>query len=79
MDKLINQVMIELSANIEEADSYIESLGYKTISEKNAYLQDMFDVQLIGRNDEDDTQKSESEEMDYYALLNVIINRKWGA
>ena len=79
MDKLINQVMIELSANIEEADSYIDSLGYKTISAKNAYLQDMFDVQLIGRNDEDDTQDSESEEMDYYALLNVIINRKWGA
>lgn len=79
MDKLINQVMIELSASIEEADLYISSLGLKTIAEKKEYLQGMFDIQLIGRNDEENVKKAESEEMDYYALLNVIINRKWGA
>lgn len=79
MDKLINQVMIELSANIEEADAYIKDLGLESISERKKYLQDMFDVQLIGRNDDSNVNKEESEKMDYYALLNVIINRKWGA
>lgn len=79
MDKLINQVMIELSANIEEADAYIKDLGLESISDRKKYLQDMFDVQLIGRNDDSNVKEEESEEMDYYALLNVIINRKWGA
>ena len=79
MDKLINQVMIELSDNIEEADAYIESLGFKTITDRKNYLQNMFDVQLIGRNNTAEIEAEEAEKMDYYALLNIVINRKWGS
>lgn len=79
MDKLINRAMIELSANIEEADKYISSLDLKTISEKKQYLQELFGIQLVGRNDDETVGQDESEEMDYYALINIIINRKWGA
>ncbi len=79
MDKLINQVMIELSADIDEADAYLDSIGLASIAEKKQYLENMFDVQLIGRSDSEEISQSESEAMDYYALLNVVINRKWGA
>ena len=65
------KALIELSTSFEEADAVIETYtGNKTYAQKIAYLQGMFDCEIIGRH-------IDSEEADYKALLTSIIERKW--
>ena len=56
--------------------SYLHSLKNK-LHEKIAFLKGMFDFNLIGRFDGTEVHAADAEEMDYYAILNTIINGKW--
>ena len=71
------KLLIELSQTVEEADSIIVESGFKAVREKWAFLQGMFDFVLVGRFDSDDVSEERAIEMDYFAALNAIINRKW--
>lgn len=65
------KTLIELSTSYEEANRVIEEYtGYKTYSEKIAYIKGMFDCEIFSRTDND-------EEVDYVALLTSIIELKW--
>ncbi len=65
------KALIELSTSYKEADGVIETYtGYKEYPQKIAYLQGMFNCEIIGRN-------MESAEADYKALLTTIIDKKW--
>lgn len=73
------KVLIELSANVQEADAIIQEEGLETVREKLAFLKGMFDFKIIGRHDEGATSTAALENMDYYAILSAIINEKWEA
>lgn len=73
------KVLIELAANVEEADAVITGQGFRSTKEKIAFLRGMFDFKLIGRNDDINLDMGRIEEMDYYAILSTIINEKWEA
>ena len=65
------KALIELSSTFEEANEVIEKYAQMTeYGQKIAYLQGMFDCEIVGRH-------IESEEADYIALLTSIIDRKW--
>ena len=65
------KALIELANSVEEADEIIETYTpYKQYSSKIAYLQGMFDCEIVGRH-------IENEEADYKALLTSIIEMKW--
>lgn len=72
------KLLIELSANVEEADATIkEYYGFESIEEKTAFLKGMFDVQIISAHDAEGTSKEESAGMSYWAMLQTIINQKY--
>ncbi len=71
------KLLIELSPTVEEADRVIEEAGFKTVREKFAYLQGMFDSTVIGRNDDRSVSDDDAIKMDYYAILSAIINCTW--
>lgn len=72
------KLLIELSATTKEADEAIEeSYGFKTIVEKMAFLKGMFDIQILFKDDADGVSKEQSEEMDYWTLLELIIHSKF--
>lgn len=73
------KLLIELSPTVEDADHVIEEAGFKTIREKFAYLQGMFDSTVIGRYDDKSASDDAIVEMDYYAILSAIINCTWEA
>lgn len=65
------KALIELSNSFEEANEVIETYTpNKSYAQKIAYLQGMFDCEIVGRH-------IDSEEADYMALLTSIIDRKW--
>jgi len=65
------KALIELSTSFTDADKIIETYTTNnTYSQKIAYLQGMFDCEIIGRS-------VDSEEADYKALLTSIIEKKW--
>lgn len=69
------KTLIELSPNVEEADRVInENYGFKSIGEKVAFLKGMFDIELISKHDADSISEEQSAEMDYWVMLNSIIN-----
>ena len=71
----IIKTLIEMSANVEEADKIInENYNFKTIGEKIAFLKGMFDVKLVSKHDGEGVTEEKSAEMDYWAFLNAIIN-----
>jgi hypothetical protein len=73
------KMLIELSEDVIEADGIIEKyVGLKSIKEKLAFLKGMFDFQLIARQDGKDIDEATSEKIDYYAILNAILNSRWG-
>lgn len=62
------KTLIELSANVNEADKVInDNYDFKSIREKVAFLKGMFDVQIVGH------EKDEPDEMTYFAMLRSII------
>ena len=72
------KLLIELSPNVEEADKVInENYDFKTIGEKMAFLKGMFDVRLVSKHDTEEVTEEKSAEMDYWAMLNTIINQKY--
>lgn len=73
------KMLIELSADVKEADKVITEQGFCTTREKIAFLKGMFDFRLIGRYDSAYINTEKVEEMDYYAILSTIINEKWEA
>lgn len=73
------KLLVELSQTVEEADAVIVEAGNSNIYEKWAFLRGMFDFAIVGRHDEDDVSPEEALEMDYFAALHMIINRKWEA
>ena len=73
------RMLIELSENVEQADSVVTEQGFSTIKEKIAYIKGMFDTKLIGRFDDESISIEEQDKADYYALLSAIINEKWEA
>jgi len=65
------KALIGLSGSFEEANEVIETYTEnKSYAQKIAYLQGMFDCEIVGRS-------VESEEADYKALLTSIIEAKW--
>ena len=61
--------LIELSANVEEADKVInENYDFKSIREKVAFLKGMFDIQIVGH------ENDEPDEMTYFSMLHTIIS-----
>lgn len=65
------KALIELSSSFEEADNVIETYTNNTAySQKIAYIQGMFDCEIVGRHIDD-------EEADYIALLTSIVDKKW--
>ena len=69
------KTLIELSPNVEEADRVInENYGFKSIGEKVAFLKGMFDIELISKHDADSISEEQPAEMDYWVMLNSIIN-----
>lgn len=70
------KLMIELADSVSEANAIIENDGMKSIKEKMAFLKGMFNFELIGRCDNPEMETN-AEVMDYYAILNTIINEKW--
>lgn len=72
------KLLIEMSPNVEEADKAInENYDFKTIGEKMAFLKGMFDVRLVSKHDAEEVTEEKSAEMDYWAMLNTIINQKY--
>lgn len=71
------KLLIELSPTVEDADRIIEEAGFKSVREKFAYLQGMFDSTVIGRYDEQSVSEDDIIEMDYYAILSAVINCTW--
>lgn len=66
------KALIELSTTVEEANEVIEeTAGLKTLKEKVAFLEGMFDVEIIDR------KRSDSLELVYNLYLNAIISKKW--
>ena len=71
------KTLITISSSIEEADKVIEeNYEFKSISEKIAFLQGMFDVQVISVDDAEGVEKEESDKMTYFSMLNTIIVAK---
>ena len=71
------KTLIEISPSVEEADKVIEeNYEFKSIGEKIAFLQGMFDVQVIGVDDTDGIGKEESDKMTYFSMLNTVIVAK---
>lgn len=71
------KTLIEISPSVEEADKVIEeNCEFKSIGEKIAFLQGMFDVQVISVDDADGIGKEESDKMTYFSMLNTIIVAK---
>ena len=73
------KLLVELSQTVEEADAVIVEAGNNNIYEKWAFLRGMFDFALVGRHDSADVSQERALEMDYFAALSMIINRKWEA
>lgn len=73
MDKDYDRVMIRLSANVDEANKYLETLGLLSLDDKIDYLQNMFNVQRISKTDSPGVTEEEKKIMDYYSLLHTII------
>lgn len=66
---------IRLAPNVEEADKVIdENYNFKSFEEKIAFLNGMFDVKLVSKHDSCDVTKEMSVKMDYFAMLDAIIN-----
>lgn len=66
---------IRLAPNVEEADKVIdENYNFKSYEEKIAFLKGMFDVKLVSKHDSHDVTKERSVKMDYFAMLDAIIN-----
>ena len=69
------KTLIELSPNVEEADKVInENYNFESIGEKIAFLKGMFHVKLVSKHNADGISEEKSAEMDYWAILNAIIN-----
>jgi len=67
--------LIKLSTNVEEADKVInEKYNFKSVGEKTAFLKGMFDVKLVSKHDSEGISEERSAEIDYWAMLNVIIS-----
>lgn len=65
------KALIELSSSYEEANRIIEKYTlHREYKQKIAYLQGMFNCEIVGRHIED-------EEADYMALLTSIVDKKW--
>lgn len=66
------KMLLELSNSILEADNLICEYypEYETYKLKIAFLQGMFDFEILGRN-------NINLKDDYYSILNAIINQKW--
>lgn len=65
------KALIELSGSFEDADKIIETYTCnKEYSQKIAYIQGMFDCEIVGRH-------IDNEEADYIALLTSIVEKKW--
>ena len=74
-NRKVIKTLIEMSPNVEEADKVInENYKFKTIGEKKAFLKGMFDVRLVSKHDSEGVSEEKSAEMDYWAILNAIIN-----
>ena len=65
------KALIELANSVEEADEIIETYTpYKQYFSKIAYLQGMFDCEIVRKH-------TENKEADYKAILASIVNMKW--
>ena len=69
------KLLIESAPTAEKADELINSVyKFESTTEKIAFLKGMFDVKLISKNDGADVSKEKSIEMDYWVMLETIIN-----
>jgi len=71
MERKKIKALIECSTSFEKANEVLNKYtNYKSDAERIAYLQGMFDCEIVGRNTEDI-------HMDYVALLTSIVESKW--
>lgn len=65
------KALIELSSSFEEANDIIEKYtDLRSYGQKIAYLQGMFDCEIVGHDTKD-------VEVDYVAILTSIVEHKW--
>lgn len=65
------KTLIELSTSFEKADAILEKYTtYRSDEERIAYLQGLFDCEVVGRTVSD-------VHTDYVALLTAIVDKKW--
>lgn len=65
------KILIELATSFEKADSILSKYTpYTTDEERIAYLQGLFDCEVVGRSISDT-------HTDYVALLTAIVDKKW--
>jgi len=69
------KLLIESAPTVEKADELInEVYKFESVAEKIAFLKGMFDVKLVSKTDGAGVTKEKSIEMDYWAMLEAIIN-----
>jgi len=67
--------IIELASSIQEADSFVEEFAKCCdIKEKIQFIASTFGISIVGRCDMHDITDVQSLEVDYYAMLNTVIN-----
>lgn len=63
------KILLETAPTVEDADEVItKNFDFKSIQEKVAFLKGMFDVQIVGH------EENEPDEMDYFCMLATIIS-----
>jgi len=69
------KLLIESAPTVEKADELINAVyKFESTAEKIAFLKGMFDINLISKHDEIGVSKEKSAEMDYWVMLETIIN-----
>ena len=69
------KLLIESAPTAEKADELINSVyKFESTAEKLAFLRGMFDIKLVSKTDGAGVSKEKSVEMDYWVMLETIIN-----
>ena len=69
------KLLIESAPTVEKADELINAVyKFESFAEKVAFLKGMFGVKLVSKTDGKDVSKEKSVEMDYWVMLETIIN-----
>lgn len=69
LDRKQIKILLETAPTVEDADEIInKTFSFKSIREKVAFLKGMFDVEIVGH------EENEPDEMSYFAMLATVIS-----